>query len=163
VSRAPQRRRARAAAGPARRAPRAAARAPEPADPRDHAPAAAARRGRPAAPKHRRPGRRGAALRARAHPRGPGAAARARVPPAAAPRTDKPTAGAMQPPSYAGAPIAPAGPAIAFFHAARYGQELPVSARDRDNLWVFAEHFGLLYERAVLVERMERQRTALRQ
>ena len=28
---------------------------------------------------------------------------------------------------------------------------------------MFAEHFGLLYERAVLVERMERQRTELRQ
>ena len=32
---------------------------------------------------------------------------------------------------------------------------------DRDNLWVFAEHFGLMYERSVLVERLESQRSQL--
>src|SRR2546423_741863 len=47
------------------------------------APPAAPCRSRLAAPQHRRAGRRGAALRARAHPREPGAAARARVAPAA--------------------------------------------------------------------------------
>jgi DNA-binding NarL/FixJ family response regulator len=50
---------------------------------------------------------------------------------------------------------------IGFFHVDRFGQELPVSAEDRDNLWVFAEHFGLLYERSVLVERLESQRSHL--
>lgn len=83
--------------------------------------------------------------------------------PSSDPRTYKPIVDAMESTSYVGAPIVPTDRTIGFFHADRYGQELPVSARDRDNLWVFAEHFGLLYERAVLVERMERQRTELRQ
>jgi DNA-binding NarL/FixJ family response regulator len=50
---------------------------------------------------------------------------------------------------------------IGFFHVDRFGQELPVGPEDRDNLWVFAEHFGLMYERSVLVERLESQRSQL--
>jgi len=69
--------------------------------------------------------------------------------PSSDPRTYKPIVDAMESTSYVGAPIVPTDRTIGFFHADRYGQELPVSARDRDNLWVFAEHFGLLYERAV--------------
>jgi DNA-binding CsgD family transcriptional regulator len=79
------------------------------------------------------------------------------------PRAYPPIVEAMQSTSYVAAPIVPTERTIGFFHADRYGQELPVSVQDRDNLWVFAEHFGLLYERVVLVERMERQRTELRQ
>jgi DNA-binding NarL/FixJ family response regulator len=55
----------------------------------------------------------------------------------------------------------PTNRVIGFLHVDRFGQDVPVSAQDRDNLWVFAEHFGLLYERTVLVERLESQRAQL--
>src|SRR5581483_10538591 len=77
------------------------------------------------------------------------------------PRTYKPIVQAARSPSYVAAPIMPTTRVIGFFHVDRFGQELPVSAADRDNLWVFAEHFGLLYERSVLVERLELQRSQL--
>jgi DNA-binding CsgD family transcriptional regulator len=77
------------------------------------------------------------------------------------PRTYKPIVEASRSSSYAAAPIMPTTRVIGFLHVDRFGQELPVSAQDRDNLWVFAEHFGLLYERSVLVERLEVQRSQL--
>ena len=77
------------------------------------------------------------------------------------PRTYKPIVEVARSTSYAAAPIMPTSRVIGFFHVDRFGQELPVSAEDRDNLWVFAEHFGLLYERSVLVERLESQRAHL--
>jgi hypothetical protein len=46
-------------------------------------------------------------------------------------------------------------------HADRVGPPLPVSTQDRDNLWLFAEHFALLYERSVFMERLEPQRSQL--
>lgn len=78
------------------------------------------------------------------------------------PRTYKPIVDAAGSDSYVAAPIIPAGRVIGFLHADRYGQELPVSTVDRDHLWLFAEHFGLLYERAILVGRLEKQRLELR-
>lgn len=63
--------------------------------------------------------------------------------------------------SYAAAPIMPTRRVIGFFHVDRNGHDRPVDVTDRDNLWAFAEHFGLLFERAVLVERLERQRVAI--
>jgi DNA-binding CsgD family transcriptional regulator len=81
--------------------------------------------------------------------------------PAGHPRTFKPLVEAGRSTSYVAAPIMPTSRVIGFFHADRFGQELPVSPEDRDNLWLFAEHFGLLYERAVLAERLERQRSHL--
>jgi LuxR family transcriptional regulator, regulator of acetate metabolism len=81
--------------------------------------------------------------------------------PAAHPRTYKPIVEVSRSPSYAAAPIMPTTRVIGFFHVDRFGQELPVGPEDRDNLWVFAEHFGLLYERSVLVERLESQRCQL--
>lgn len=63
--------------------------------------------------------------------------------------------------SYAAAPIMPTRRVIGFFHVDRAGHDRPVDATDRDNLWAFAEHFGLLFERAVLVERLERQRAEI--
>jgi DNA-binding CsgD family transcriptional regulator len=81
--------------------------------------------------------------------------------PNAHPRTFKPIVEASRSTSYVAAPIMPTTRVIGFFHADRFGQELPVSPEDRDNLWVFSEHFGLLYERSVLVERLEGQRTHL--
>jgi DNA-binding CsgD family transcriptional regulator len=77
------------------------------------------------------------------------------------PRTFKPIVEVSRSTSYAAAPIMPTDRVVGFFHADRFGQELPVSPQDRDNLWIFAEHFGLLYERAVLVQRLERQRVEL--
>jgi DNA-binding CsgD family transcriptional regulator len=81
--------------------------------------------------------------------------------PMAHPRTYKPIVEASRSTSYAAAPIMPTTRVIGFFHIDRFGQELPVSPEDRDNLWVFAEHFALLYERSVLVERLDLQRTQL--
>lgn len=77
------------------------------------------------------------------------------------PRTHRPIVEAARSNSYAAAPIMPTTRVIGFFHVDRFGQELPVSPEDRDNLWVFSEHFGLLYERSVLVERLETQRSQL--
>jgi DNA-binding CsgD family transcriptional regulator len=77
------------------------------------------------------------------------------------PRTYKPIVEAARSTSYAAAPIMPTTRVIGFFHVDRFGQELPVGPEDRDNLWVFAEHFGLMYERSVLVERLESQRSQL--
>jgi DNA-binding CsgD family transcriptional regulator len=64
--------------------------------------------------------------------------------------------------SYVVAPIAPTGRVIGFLHADRLGQGRTVDARDRENLWMFAEHFGLLFERLVLVGRLEQQRAQLK-
>jgi DNA-binding CsgD family transcriptional regulator len=77
------------------------------------------------------------------------------------PRTYKPIVEMARSTSYAAAPIMPTSQVIGFFHVDRFGQDLPVSPEDRDNLWVFAEHFGLMYERSVLVERLESQRAHL--
>lgn len=64
--------------------------------------------------------------------------------------------------SYVAAPIAPTRRVIGFFHADRFGQTDPCDEQDRDVLWAFAEHFGLLFERLVLLERLEEQRGRLR-
>jgi DNA-binding CsgD family transcriptional regulator len=63
--------------------------------------------------------------------------------------------------SYAAAPIMPTRRVIGFFHVDRRGQDRVVDVTDRDNLWAFAEHFGLLFERAILIERLERQRSQI--
>ena len=65
--------------------------------------------------------------------------------------------------AYVAAPIMPAGRVIGFLHADRIGQDHPVSAEDRDNIWAFAEQFGVIYERAVLLERLREQRAQLRE
>lgn len=62
--------------------------------------------------------------------------------------------------AYVAAPIIPDGRAIGFLHADKIGQA-EVTVEDRDNLWAFAEQFGLVYHRAVLVERLALQRTQL--
>jgi DNA-binding CsgD family transcriptional regulator/GAF domain-containing protein len=63
---------------------------------------------------------------------------------------------------YVVAPILPTGKVIGFLHADRLGQGRSVDAHDRENLWMFAEHFGLLFERLVLVGRLEQQRVRLK-
>jgi DNA-binding CsgD family transcriptional regulator len=77
------------------------------------------------------------------------------------PRTHKGLVDVSRSNSYVVAPIMPTRRVIGFLHADRYGGA-PVDEIDRDNIWIFAEHFGLLFERAVLIERLDRQRRALR-
>jgi DNA-binding CsgD family transcriptional regulator len=77
------------------------------------------------------------------------------------PRTYKPIMLRGRTASYVAAPIMPTGRVIGFLHADRIGQPDPVTEDDRDNLWVFAEQFGFLYERAVLIERLGAQRNQL--
>jgi DNA-binding CsgD family transcriptional regulator len=76
-------------------------------------------------------------------------------------RTFKEIVDVSRSPSYVASPIMPTRRVIGFFHADRFGQDRDVDEADRDNLWIFAEHFGLLFERAVLVERLEEQREQL--
>jgi DNA-binding CsgD family transcriptional regulator len=65
--------------------------------------------------------------------------------------------------AYVVAPIIPAGRAIGFLHADRLGQDHEATPEDRDSIWTFAEHFGFVYHRAVLLERLEAQRAQLRE
>jgi DNA-binding CsgD family transcriptional regulator/GAF domain-containing protein len=77
------------------------------------------------------------------------------------PRTHKDLITRGRTSAYVVAPIIPAGRAIGFLHADRLGQEDQVTAEDRDGIWTFAEQFGFLYHRAVLVERLASQRVQL--
>jgi DNA-binding CsgD family transcriptional regulator len=63
--------------------------------------------------------------------------------------------------AYVAAPIIPDGRAIGFLHADKIGRDEPLTTEDRDNIWTFAEQFGLIFHRAVLVERLAAQRTRL--
>lgn len=76
-------------------------------------------------------------------------------------RTFRPLVEVARSTSYVAAPIQPTRRVIGFFHADRFGQAQPCTEQDRDMLWTFAEHFGLLFERAVLLERLEEQRAKL--
>jgi DNA-binding CsgD family transcriptional regulator len=76
------------------------------------------------------------------------------------PRTFKPLITRGRTAAYVAAPIIPDGRAIGFLHADRIGLE-PVTTDDRDNIWTFAEHFGLIFHRAVLIERLAAQRAQL--
>jgi DNA-binding CsgD family transcriptional regulator len=77
------------------------------------------------------------------------------------PRTFKEIVEVSRSSSFVVAPIMQTRRVIGFFHADRFGGAA-VDEIDRDNLWTFTEHFGLLFERAVLVGRLERQRSELR-
>ena len=79
------------------------------------------------------------------------------------PRTYKPIMQRGRTDAYVAAPIMPTGRVIGFLHADRIGQPYPVDDQDRENIWTFAEQFGLLYERAVLVERLGSQREQMRE
>jgi DNA-binding CsgD family transcriptional regulator len=65
--------------------------------------------------------------------------------------------------SYVVVPRTPAGRVVGFMHA-DHGLGGPrVDDEDRDILWMFAEAFGRIYERVVLLERMARQRAHVRE
>lgn len=62
--------------------------------------------------------------------------------------------------SYVAAPIMPTGRVIGFLHA-DYESAI-VEELDRDILWAFAEAFGQIFERAVLLRRLRDQREQVR-
>ena len=78
-------------------------------------------------------------------------------------RTHKPIVELGHTRSYVVAPIIPGGRVVGFFHGDHQPSGRPVDEHDRDALWAFAEGFGRLYERAVLVERLTAQRTHIEQ
>lgn len=78
-------------------------------------------------------------------------------------RTHKPIVELGLTQSYVVAPIIPAGRVVGFFHGDHHPSTRPVDEDDRDALWAFAEGFGRLYERAVLVERLADQRRHIEQ
>jgi DNA-binding CsgD family transcriptional regulator len=78
-------------------------------------------------------------------------------------RTNKPTVELGLTSSYVVAPIIPGGRVVGFFHADHHPSGRLVDEDDRDALWAFAEGFGRLYERAVLIERLVAQRRHVEQ
>lgn len=76
-------------------------------------------------------------------------------------RDPAPLTVALRSPSYVVAPITPAGRVLGLLHA-----DHGVAASDeidRDLLWTFAEGFGRIYERTELRERLQAQRTHVRE
>jgi DNA-binding CsgD family transcriptional regulator/GAF domain-containing protein len=65
-------------------------------------------------------------------------------------------------PSYVVAPITPGGKVIGLLHADYYPRERPIDELDRDVLWLFAQGFGQIYERTLLLERLRTQREQVR-
>jgi len=64
--------------------------------------------------------------------------------------------------SYVIAPIMPAGNVVGFLHADHHPSARRCDEADRDVLWAFAEGFGHIYERTVLLERLRAQREQIR-
>lgn len=79
------------------------------------------------------------------------------------PRTYKPLVASGQITSYVVAPIIPAGRVVGLLHADHGHTGRPVDRVDRDVLWTFAEAFGRIYERVVLLERIRAQRSYVRE
>jgi DNA-binding CsgD family transcriptional regulator len=65
--------------------------------------------------------------------------------------------------SYAVAPIFPAGRVVGFLHADHYPSQRPVDEVDGYVLGEFADGFGRVYERVVLLERLNGQRDHVRE
>jgi DNA-binding CsgD family transcriptional regulator len=65
--------------------------------------------------------------------------------------------------SYAVAPISPAGRVVGFLHADHYPSQRPVDEVDCYVLGEFADGFGRVYERVVLLERLNGQRDHVRE
>jgi DNA-binding CsgD family transcriptional regulator len=80
----------------------------------------------------------------------------------AAAGTFKPMIEFSKTPCYVAAPIAPAGRMVGVLYADPSPTGRPVDELDRDILGVFAEDFGRIYERIVLIERMRTQRSQVR-
>lgn len=78
-------------------------------------------------------------------------------------RTHKPIVELGLTQSYVVAPIIPGGRVVGFFHGDHAPFDRQVDEEDLNALWTFAEGFGRLYERAVLVERLADQRRHIEQ
>jgi LuxR family transcriptional regulator, regulator of acetate metabolism len=76
------------------------------------------------------------------------------------PRVYRPMAEASALKSYVAAPLMPTGKVIGFLHADY--ENAVVTELDRDILWAFAEAFGQIFERAVLLARLRHQRDEVR-
>jgi LuxR family transcriptional regulator, regulator of acetate metabolism len=63
---------------------------------------------------------------------------------------------------YVAAPIVAGDRVVGFLQADRLDGSPELREVDRDNLWTFAEEFGLVFERLALLERLERQRIRVR-
>jgi LuxR family transcriptional regulator, regulator of acetate metabolism len=59
--------------------------------------------------------------------------------------------------SYVGAPIVSGRRVIGFLHADRIGQDHPVTAEDREDVRLYADHFSLLHERAAIAAEIDRR------
>ncbi|WP_165034703.1 LuxR family transcriptional regulator, partial [Candidatus Protofrankia californiensis] len=79
------------------------------------------------------------------------------------PRTNKELMAVSDSVGYVASPVMPAGRVIGFLQADCYGSRRELTTLDRDNLWTFAQGFGLLFERTVLLERLAQQRTRARE
>jgi DNA-binding CsgD family transcriptional regulator/GAF domain-containing protein len=79
------------------------------------------------------------------------------------PRTHKELVTTTETRAYVAAPVMPTGRVIGFLHADRILSGRELTAQDRDNIWTFAEGFGLIFERIVLLERIEEQRERVRE
>jgi DNA-binding CsgD family transcriptional regulator len=66
-------------------------------------------------------------------------------------------------PCYVAAPVAPTGRMVGVLYADYSETGRPVDELDRDVLWTFAEDFGRIYERIVLIERLRTQRHQVRE
>jgi DNA-binding CsgD family transcriptional regulator len=64
--------------------------------------------------------------------------------------------------SYVVAPVMPAGKVVGFLHADHGISGRACTEADRDVLWAFAEGFGHIYERTVLLDRLRSQRDEVR-
>jgi DNA-binding CsgD family transcriptional regulator len=64
---------------------------------------------------------------------------------------------------YVASPVMSSDRVIGFLHGDRLGEGRTVTEIDRDNLWTFAEGFGLVFERLALRERLDARRTRVRE
>ena len=78
------------------------------------------------------------------------------------PRTYKPLVRVTRSPGYVAAPIVADDHVIGFLHADRADQPSPVTLEDRESVALFACEFGVIFESAVLRERLRDTRLALR-
>jgi DNA-binding CsgD family transcriptional regulator len=77
------------------------------------------------------------------------------------PRAYKPLIRVTQSTGYVAAPIIAGRRVIGFLHADRVEQQSSPAPGDLESIALFASEFGVLFERAVLAERMERQRSEI--
>jgi LuxR family transcriptional regulator, regulator of acetate metabolism len=78
------------------------------------------------------------------------------------PKVDRELVTATNSRRYVASPVMPSGDVIGFLQADRYAGDRALTDVDRDNMWTFAEGFGLVFEHLALRERLAAQRTRVR-